>query len=90
MRMLKFKLIAGMNRIPIAENLQAKLRYINDQDGKIMGWFEVTHNAEPELPAHEYEVYLATTGESVPDLYNYVCSHQVHQGGGYFVIHAFD
>lgn len=90
MRMLKFKLIAGMNRIPIAADLQAKLRYINDQDGKITGWFQVAADADLHLEAHEYEVYLALTGETVPSQYNYVCSHQVHQGGGYYVVHAFD
>lgn len=90
MRLLKFKLNPGMNSIPVAENLQAKLRYINDQDGKIMGWFEVNYDARLDLPAHEYEIYLAVTGETVPDGYNYVCSHQLNTGGGYFVVHAFD
>lgn len=90
MRLIKFKLLAGMNRIPIAANLQAKLRYINDQDGKIMGWFQVAHDTELNLQAHEYEVYLAMTGEQVPEQYNYVCSHQTNAGGGYYVVHAFD
>ena len=90
MRLLKFRLHPGMNKIPVAANLQARLCYINDQDGKITGWFQVATYPNLQLPAHEYEVYLALTGETVPDDYNYVCSHQLHEGGGYFVVHAFD
>ena len=90
MRMLKYRLHPGMNKIPLAADLVAKLRYINDQDGKLFGWFEVAADVELHLHAHEYEVYLAMTGETVPDGYCYVCSYQQHQAGGFFVVHAFD
>lgn len=53
-----------------------------------MGWFEEL--ATEHSAAFEYEVYLALTGEQVPDDYNYVCSHQVFAGGGYWVVHAYD
>jgi hypothetical protein len=79
-----------MNKIPVAANLQARLCYINDQDGKITGWFQVAADVDLHLETHEYEVYLAMTGETIPDGYNYVCSYQQHQAGGYFVVHAFD
>lgn len=89
MRIIKYRLHPGMNKIPLADTLTAKLRYINDQDGKLMGWFEVSHI--PDLQGTgEYEVYLALTGETVPDEYHYVCSYQERTGGGYFVVHAFD
>jgi hypothetical protein len=89
MKMLKYRLHPGMNSIPLAADLVAKLRYINDQDGKLCGWFEVADDPL-ELQAHEYEVYLALTGETVPDAWNYVCSYQERTGGGYFVVHGFD
>lgn len=87
MRMLKLRLNPGMNTIPLT-NTDWKLRYLNDQDGKIMGWFEVldTTNTNP----FEHEVYLALTGEEIPDGYQYTCSHQLSQGGGYFVVHAYE
>jgi hypothetical protein len=78
-----------MNTIPVEADHQCKLRYINDQDGKLCGWFQVAQD-ELHLQAHEYEVYLAMTGETVPDAWNYVCSYQERTGGGYFVVHAFD
>lgn len=90
MKMLKFRLHPGMNKIPVAADLQAKLRYINDQDGKLMGWFQVAADVDLHIQAHEYEVYLALTRETIPDGYQYVCSHQLQQGGGFFVVHAFD
>jgi hypothetical protein len=79
-----------MNKIPLAADLVAKLRYINDQDGKLFGWFEVAADVDLHLQAHEYEVYLAMTGETVPKDYNYLCSYQLNQAGGFFVVHAFD
>jgi hypothetical protein len=90
MKMLKFRLHPGMNTIPVEADHQCKLRYINDQDGKLMGWFEVAADTDLHLEAHEYEVYLAMTGETVPDAWNYVCSYQERTGGGYFLVHAFD
>jgi hypothetical protein len=78
-----------MNTIPVEADHLIKLRYINDQDGKLFGWFQVAQD-ELHLEAHEYEVYLAMTGETVPDAWNYVCSYQQQTGGGYFVVHAFD
>ena len=88
MRMLKFRLHPGMNTIKCDANKLLMLRYLNDQDGKLMGWFE--EYATEHGNAFEYEVYLALTGETVPDDYHYVCSHQLQQGGGYFVAHAYD
>ena len=90
MRIIKHRLHPGMNKIPVAVNLQARLCYVNDQYGKLTGWFQVAAYPNLHLEAHEYEVYLAMTGETVPEDYNYVCSHQLHEGGGYFVVHAFD
>jgi hypothetical protein len=78
-----------MNTIQVEADHQIKLRYINDQDGKLCGWFQVAQD-ELHLQAHEYEVYLALTGETIPDGYHWVCSYQQHTGGGYFVVHAFD
>jgi hypothetical protein len=78
-----------MNTIQVQADHICKLRYINDQDGKLFGWFEVADNPL-ELQAHEYEVYLAMTGETIPDPYNYCTSYQQLTGGGYFVVHAYD
>lgn len=88
MRMLKYRLHEGMNTLKCDANKVLMLRYLNDQGGKIMGWFEEL--ATEHSAAFEYEVYLALTGEQVPDDYNYVCSHQVFAGGGYWVVHAYD
>jgi hypothetical protein len=90
MRMLKHRLHPGMNKITVEADHICKFRYINDQDGKLCGWFQVATDTDLHLQPHEYEVYLALTGETIPDEYNYVCSHQVNQGGGYFVVHAYD
>jgi hypothetical protein len=90
MRMLKYRLHPGMNAIQVEANQLIKLRYLNDQDGRLMGWFEVAQDVDLHLQAHDYEVYLAMTGETVPDDYHYCTSHQLQQGGGYFVVHAYD
>jgi hypothetical protein len=79
-----------MNTIQVEADHICKLRYISDQDGRLMGWFQVATDTDLHLQAHEYEVYLAMTGETVPENYNYVCSYQQHQAGGFFVVHAFD
>ena len=89
MRIIKHRLHPGMNTIQVEADQQIKLRYVNDQDGKLCGWFQVAQD-ELHLEAHEYEVYLALTGETVPDAWNYVCSYQQQTGGGYFVVHAYD
>lgn len=88
MRVLKYRLHPGMNAIKCEINKVLMLRYLNDQDGRIMGWFE--ENTVEHSEAFEYEVYLALTGEVVPTEYSYVCSHQLAEGGGYFVVHAYD
>jgi hypothetical protein len=79
-----------MNTIPVEADHICKLRYLNDQDGKLVGWFEVVTETDLHLQPHEYEVYLALTGETIPDGYHWVCSYQQHTGGGYFVVHAYD
>jgi hypothetical protein len=88
MKILKYRVHPGMNTLPIPGDNTAKLRYLNDQDGKLVGWVEVTPTTD--VPTVEYEVYLALTGEDIPNEYNYVCSYQQLTGGGYFVVHAFD
>jgi len=88
MRTIKYKLVVGMNTIAVQDGYQLKLRYLNDQEGKIMGWFEEVY--DQDMLQHSHEVYVALTGEYVPDEYQYVCSHQINQGGGYFVVHAYD
>jgi hypothetical protein len=78
-----------MNTVRHLQGVNHKLRYLNDQDGKLMGWFEVS--GEPTgTEESDYEVFLALTGETVPDDYHYVTSHQVQQGGGFFLVHAYD
>jgi hypothetical protein len=79
-----------MNKIKVPANTVAKIRYLNSQDGKLMGWFEFSDDYGLELAEHEYEVYLALTGEELPEDYRYQCSHQLHEGGGYFLVHAYD
>jgi hypothetical protein len=86
--MLKHRLHPGMNKIVVEQYHRLKLRYLNDQDGKLTGWFQETQ--DDDMLEHEYEVYLALTGEQVPGEYCYCTSHQLHQGGGYFLVHAFD
>lgn len=84
MRIVKHRLHEGINTITHFGTL--KLKYLDYQDKKLMGWFCETSGTEPD----EYQVYIAVTGETIPDDYNYVCSHQVAQAGGYYVVHAFD
>ena len=88
MKVLKYRLHPGMNKIPVGLDYLARLVYLNDQDSKLMGWIQFTPTAN--MPESEYEVYLALTGEDIPSEYRYVCSHQLHQGGGYFLVHAYD
>ena len=88
MKMLKYRLHPGMNTLPIPGDNTARLRYLNSQDNKLMGWVEVSTTTD--APTVEYEVYLALTGEEIPPEYQYVCSHQLQQSGGYFVVHAYD
>jgi hypothetical protein len=88
MKILKYRLHPGMNTLPIPGDVTAKLRYLNDQDGKLMGWVEVA--ATTGVATVEYEVYLALTGEDIPNEYCYVCSHQISQGNGFYVVHAYD
>jgi len=88
MKILKFRLHPGMNKIPVGLDYLAKLVYLNDQSGKLMGW--VQFRPTPGVPESEYEVYVALTGEQVPDEYQYITSHQISEGGGYFVVHAHD
>lgn len=88
MRIIKHRLHAGMNTLPIPGDNTAKLRYLNDQDSKLMGWVEVASTTD--IPTVEYEVYLALTGEEVPPEYRYVTSHQLNTNGGYYVVHAYD
>jgi hypothetical protein len=87
MKMLKQRVHPGMNNWQLTDS-DWKLRYINDQDGKLMGWFEVLETTNTNQ--YEYEVYLALTGETIPDGYHWVCSYQQQTGGGYYVVHAFD
>lgn len=88
MKIFRYRLHPGMNMIQVAEDHIARLVHIDSQDNKLMGWCELQHTAN--IPASEYEVYIALTGEEIPDDYRYVCSHQITQGGGYFVVHAYD
>ena len=85
MRMLKNQLYQGLNRLH--PNLsELRLCYMDHQDGRLYGWFTET----PAQTSEPYEVYVAITGEVVPDEYKYVCTTQLAEGGGYFVVHAFD
>lgn len=86
MRVLKYHLNTGMNTIGQLGTL--KLVYLAYQDSKLMGWFTLVN--DPKAEPTEYEVYVALTGEGVPDHYNYVTSTQLNTAGGYFVVHAFD
>lgn len=85
MRAIKHQMYPGLNRLH--PNLaELKLRYMDYQDGRLYGWFTET----PAQTSEPYEVYIAVTGETVPDEYRYLCTTQLDEGGGYFVVHAFD
>ena len=84
MRVLKYRLHEGLNTIAHFGTL--KLKYLDYQDRKLHGWFLDTPGTEPD----DYQVYVALTGETVHDEYNYVCSTQTQISGGYYVLHAFD
>lgn len=88
MKILKYRMHPGMNTFQVPEDQIARLLYLNDQDGKLMGWIELTPT--PGIASTEYEIYIALTGEDVPPEYRYVTSHQINTGGGYFVAHAYD
>lgn len=85
MRVIKIKLNVGINTIRHLGTL--KLVHLEYQGSKLMGWFTEVIDSDTES---EYEVYIALTGEIVPDDYNYVCTTQLAEGGGYFVVHGFD
>ena len=84
MRIVKHRLHPGMNKF--ANPGKLKLQHMDYQDTKLYGWFtEITLDYQDE-----YEVYVALTGEQIPDDYNYVCTAQLDQAGGHFVVHGFD
>lgn len=85
MRTIKHQLHPGLNRLH-PSNAELKLRYMDYQDGRLYGWFTEV----PAQTSEPYEVYIAFTGETVHDEYHYVTSAQLTQGGGYYVVHAFD
>lgn len=80
--MIKFPLEVGLNTI---DGFGLKLKYMDYQDRKLCGWF-----LEQGTDFSKYEVYLAVTGEEVPDEYQYVTSTQAALAGGYYVLHAYD
>ena len=84
MRIVKHRLHEGLNTLAHLGKLQ--LKYLDYQDGKLMGWFLEHTDITPD----DYQVYIALTGEGVHDEYNYVCSTQTELAGGYYVVHAFD
>lgn len=86
MRVLKYLLHVGMNTFRHAGTLQ--LVHLDYQDSKLMGWFTSIDDFDAE--PSEYEVYVAITGERVPDRYNHVATTQLNTAGGFFVVHAFD
>lgn len=81
MQVHKHRLREGLNTIQGVE----RLVYMDFQDSKLYGWFTTS----PVFQLHEYEVYVALTGEVVADKYRYVTSVQ-HVSSGYYVLHAFD
>jgi hypothetical protein len=84
MRVFKYRLHEGLNAIPSPGT--SKLVMLEYQDRKLHGWvLEVETDQQTE-----YEVYIAVTGEQVPDNYQYVTSTQTQISGGYYVVHAFD
>ena len=82
MQVHKHRLREGLNTIQGVERLVC----MDFQDSKLYGWFTTS----PVFQLHEYEVYVALTGEVVADKYRYVTSTQINAGGGYYVLHAFD
>jgi hypothetical protein len=82
--MLKHRLHEGLNTLPHFGTL--KLKYLDYQDRKLYGWFLANEGTEPD----DYQVYIALTGETVNDEYNYVCTTQTQISGGNYVVHAFD
>ena len=84
MRTIKHRLHEGINTIQHFGKLQ--LKHLDYQDNKLCGWFQATEGTEPD----DYQVYIALTGETVHDEYQYVCSTQTSLAGGYYMVHAFD
>jgi hypothetical protein len=84
MRIIKHRLHEGINTIEHFGTL--KLKYLDYQDSKLHGWFLEHNGTEPD----SYQVYIALTGETVHDEYQYVCSTQTQISGGYYVVHAYD
>lgn len=79
MQVFKHRLHEGLNTVLGVQ----KLLYLDFQDSKLYGWFLTSPTQE------EYEVYIALTGERIPDDYRYVTSTQ-HTSSGFYVLHAFD
>ena len=85
MRMIKMPLETGLNTFPTA-NSQLKLQHIDYQHKLLYGWFRETQTGTPD----SYQVYVALTGETLNPEFCYICSTQLAESGGYFVVHAFD
>lgn len=86
MRVIKYPLHEGLNSIQQLGTIN--LKHLDYQGTKLMGWFTSINDFDAEPST--YEVYIALTGEQVPDEYQYVTSTQLNTAGGYYVVHAFD
>lgn len=84
MRIVKHLLHEGLNTITHYGTL--KLKHLEYQDRKLMGWFLST----PSTESDSYQVYIAITGETVHQDYNYITTTQTQISGGNYVVHAFD
>jgi hypothetical protein len=85
MRVIKMPLETGLNTFPTT-NSELKLQHINYQHKLLYGWFSETQTDTKD----SYQVYVALTGETLNPEFNYVASTQLHEAGGYFMVHAFD
>ena len=85
MRVIKMPLETGLNTFPTTSS-QLKLQHIDYQHNLLYGWFSETQTQEPD----SHQVYVALTGETLNPEFNYITSTQLHESGGYFMVHAFD
>lgn len=85
MRVIKFPLKYGLNRVHPTPGQHISFLYMDFQADQLQGWFL----EEPfDDDQDEYEILIAHTGEEIPDNFSYLGSAQTFDRG-YYVVHAF-
>lgn len=86
MRVIKHPLSYGFNKIEVQSNKALFLSHIDYQGADLYGWFTEQDDEEFE---DEIEIWIAHTGEEIPQKYTWYLGTAQTYDRGYYVVHAF-